>query len=174
MAGGGVRETEQVVTRTPDRVHVSLGDGHEWLFERNPVDPRRAAAMRTDPASRAVVVYDESELRTHRGVRGWADVLMLGFDPVILAQAVRQQDDRSVDGLRFSRFTTSVDRGTRDIWWSPEHLLALSFELVDAEGRATFTIRRVRPGVDAALLQPLSSRFPRFEVVEVADLLERH
>ena len=44
-AGGGRALTErQTVSRTTTQVHIAMS-GREWLFERNPVDPRRVSGM---------------------------------------------------------------------------------------------------------------------------------
>ncbi len=59
----------------PARVLISLGPvGPDWLFVRNPVDPRRVSATMIDHRARLLVEYDESELRNAGIARGWADV----------------------------------------------------------------------------------------------------
>jgi hypothetical protein len=72
-----VRET---ISRTVDRIHLKGHDGREWLFERNPLDPRRVSATVIQHAAKTLVLYEETDLRIMLGIRGWADVLALGFD----------------------------------------------------------------------------------------------
>lgn len=62
------------IVRTPGRILVAHRE-REWLFERNVLDPRRASATLVEHASRAIVVYEESDLRNLLGLNGWADVL---------------------------------------------------------------------------------------------------
>jgi hypothetical protein len=40
--------------------------------------------------------------------------------------------------------------------------------------RSALVIVPLQDGVDPALLRPLPARFPTYEVVDLADLLERH
>jgi FtsP/CotA-like multicopper oxidase with cupredoxin domain len=70
----------QTVTRTKDRIHIAT-EGKEWLFERNPVDPRRVSAYLIHHHAQVVVLHEDSDLRHALGINGWADVLTLGVDP---------------------------------------------------------------------------------------------
>ncbi len=70
----------QTVSRTADRIHVMGRDGREWLFERNPIDPRRVSGTLVEHRAKVLVLYEETDLRMVLGIRGWADVLALGVD----------------------------------------------------------------------------------------------
>ena len=163
------------VSRTIDRVHVAERDGREWLFERNVVDPRRVSGRFVNHAERVIVVYDESALRSTQGIRGWTDVLTLGFDPDLLKQLRPDTQARTIGGNRFVHYGTR-DNGTavREVWWNAAQVLPS--DLVTARGVESVRLRvdDVRSGVDAALLQPPSKRFPTYRVIEFADYLERH
>ena len=81
----GASETlRQTISRTADRIHLAADNGREWLFERNPRDPRRVSAALIEHASQAIVRYEESDLRMTLGIRGWADVLALGVESELL------------------------------------------------------------------------------------------
>ena len=126
-AAGGVVERRQTVTRTVDRVHIASGDaaaaaaggvtaGVEWLFERNPVDPRRASATYVTHAAKTIVVYSDSDsdLQTMLGIPGWAHILTMGVDPAILAGVTPSSAPRTFDApdgtrLVIERVTAIVD-----------------------------------------------------------------
>jgi hypothetical protein len=74
------RAARHTISRTADRIHVRGHDGREWLFERNPIDPRRVSATLVEHAAKVLVLYEETDLRMMLGIRGWADVLALGVD----------------------------------------------------------------------------------------------
>ncbi len=103
-APGRVTERRQTVTRTVDRVHIVNGDagataagGVEWLFERNPVDPRRASATYVSHAAKTIVVYSDSDLQTMLGIPGWAHVLTMGVDPSVLGTITPSSTPRTID-----------------------------------------------------------------------------
>ena len=62
-------------------MHVRTSAVREWLYVRNPIDPRRVSGVMIDHETRVLVTYEESDLRNARGIRGWLDVLALGLDP---------------------------------------------------------------------------------------------
>ncbi len=70
---GPVSTDRQRVSRTRDRIHLAMART-EWLFERNPVDPRRVSALLVHHASRSIAAHEESDLRNAVGVIGWAAV----------------------------------------------------------------------------------------------------
>lgn len=163
------------VSRAVDRVHVAESDGVEWLFERNVRDPRRVSGLFVDHHEHVIVVYDESALRNTQGIRGWMDVLTLGFDLGLLTELEPNPTTRTVDGHRFVHYTARrKDVMVREVWWNAAQ--ALPSDVVTARGAGSVRLRveHVRPGVEAALLQAPSTRFPAYRVVELADYLERH
>ena len=76
----GQQGLKERITRTVDRIHLS-SNGREWLFERNPRDPRRVSGTLIDHAAKALIFHDESDLRNMLGMGGWADALKLGSEP---------------------------------------------------------------------------------------------
>jgi hypothetical protein len=165
----------QIVSRTLDRIHIAGYDGREWLFERNSIDPRRVSATLLEHASRAIVLYEESDLRTSLGIRGWADVLALGFDTQLLSRYERTQVVRTIGSIRFARYVLADERAKgEDVWWSEEQVLPGRFAIADGTGVTRFTVEHAHAGVDAALLRPAIVRFPDYRVVDLADWQEKH
>ncbi len=124
-AAGRVSERSQTVTRTAKRVHVaSVADGSpahsadggvEWLFERNPVDPRRASATYVAHATRTIVTYSDSDLQTMLGISGWAHILTMGVDPAILAGVTPFSAPRSIDMPDGTRLVIERASATTDL-----------------------------------------------------------
>lgn len=171
---GHVQTLRQVVTRTSDRIHVRAGDGREWLFERNPRDPRRVLGTVVEHAARSIVVYDESDLRNLQGVRGWAQVLALGYDIEALKTLRRTAQSRTIAGVRFTKYAAAGSRSAEpELWWNDDFILPGAFVTADRLGATRFSIVRLRSGVDASLLRPPTSRFPAYQVLDLADWLER-
>jgi len=170
-AGGRTSTRAQIVTRTFDRVHVATTSGVEWLFERNPVDPRRVSASAVHHADKAIVVYSESDLRMALGIPGWAHVLTMGVDaPAVSAAASGQV--RALGGMPFFRATTADDGGRGRLWWNAEQLLPLEYAAADAS--TSLAIVNLAAGADPARLAAPETRFPGYRVVELADWLEEH
>ncbi|MEW5975457.1 MAG: hypothetical protein AB1898_06585 [Acidobacteriota bacterium] len=163
----------QSISRTADRIHVSGDDGSEWLFERNPRDARRVTGVRIERTSGQLVVHEESELRNVLGVRGWADVLMLGFDRNLLDGLERTEETQTVGGIRFARYSpVRKDLRVQDVWWSDDQLLAKAFVLADDTGTSRFSIERINPDVSTQLIQHPSLRFPAYRLVDFPDWLD--
>jgi hypothetical protein len=172
-AGRG-QSVQQTVSRTADRVHVAVRNGREWLFERNPRDPRRVSGFLVDHTSRSIVAYQESDLRMMHGIRGWADVLALGFDMDRLRTFKRQRDTRSVGAIRFGRYTSGKGAKAEEVWWSDEQLMPLRFTTTDSHGSSQLSVGRLRREADVKLLRPPDARFPTYRVFDLANWLERH
>jgi hypothetical protein len=173
-ATGPAHTLRQTITRTADRIHVAADDRREWLFERNAIDSRRVSAALVEHASRVIVLYEESDLRNRLGIRGWADVLSLGFDPRILKGLTATEEVRSHSGIRFLRYAAGgMNASTQEVWWSDEQALPSAFVTRDDAGVTRFSIERIRGGVDAPLLQHPAFRFRAYRVVDLADWLER-
>jgi hypothetical protein len=172
---GEARTMRQTVHRTADRIHVASSAGWEWLFERNVRDPRRLFAWAIDHAARVIVVYDESDLRAALGLRGWASVLTMGFDPELLADLKASGRTRSLEGIAFAHYAADrEDAAIREVWWSEEQVFPCELATADAAGSTRFTVESLRIGVDSALLKAPPTRFPAYRVFELADWLERH
>lgn len=176
-AGARASNLRHTVSRTVDRMHLTASDRREWLFERNPVDPRRVSATLVEHAGKAVIVYGETDLRMALGIRGWADVLAFGFDSEMLGGYKKTAEVRTLAGIRFARYVATpkpeAGAGT-DVWWSHEQALPSQFAITDGGVSTRFTLERVRPGTDPKVLQPAQSRFPGYRVVDYADWLEKH
>ena len=169
---GRASEHRQTVSRTNDRVHMRT-DSTEWLFERNPVDPRRVSGLLVDHATRTIVMHEESDLRNALGVKGWADIIMIGFDAGALEHLQPRPEWHTKGGIAFRKHVSvSGNAGVSEVWWSHEHVLPLGFVLRDTNGTTQVSLERVTTVVEDALLRPPSTRYPQYKVVELSDWLE--
>ena len=163
------------VSRANDRVHVAEGDGREWLFERNSRDSRRVSGLFVDHGRHVIVVYDESDLRNTQGIRGWTDVLTLGFDPELLKRLQAGTTVRRIDGQPFVRYTALHDDvPVQEVWWSAAQALPTDVLTTGGGGSVRLRIEHARRGVDSTILQAPPTRFPTYRVIDFADYLERH
>lgn len=90
-AGHVLRTTQQILVVTEKR---------EWLFQRNGLDPRRVSATIVEHAAKAIIQYEESDLRNLLGINGWAEVLAFTSDSSASSQALKVERVRSgVDAL---------------------------------------------------------------------------
>jgi hypothetical protein len=170
---GRPQSVRQTVTRTADRTHVATGPEREWLFERNTLDSRRVIGTLIEHASRALIVYEESDLRRVMGISGWAHTLTLGFDPGLLAGLGRSDETRVIGGIQFTRYVAASKRTDfQEVWWSRKEIFPSRFVTADSRGSIEFSVERVRPGVDAALLRSPASRFPAYDRFDLAGWLE--
>jgi hypothetical protein len=154
-----------------ERIHIASDGKREWLFEQNARDARRISGWLTDHVHHVIIRYEESDLRIAMGLRGWVDMLALGFDPAQLHGLVATGDVRSVDGLAFVRYASpaGIER-----WWNAHHLLPIHVTTSDGRGTSTLHVVRIRRGVDQALLEIPARRFADYRVVDLAEWLERH
>jgi hypothetical protein len=174
---GGIARREagvtRVVSRTADRVHIAEGRDREWLFVRNPLDPRRASGMLVEHRARAVVLHEESDLRNVLGLSGWASVISLGFDHAQLKATTRTNSVRTVGPLRFERIVPSSAATMPDgFWWSHDAALASGFLQPSPAGPVRVSVVAARAGADAAVLQDPLVRFSSYTVVDLAEWLE--
>ena len=146
----------------------------EWLFEQNPVDPRRVSAWLIDHDTHVIVLHEESDVRNALGLNGWANVLTLR---IRFRGAGRPQVDGEVSRHRRQPLPAlaapDTKPGIADAWWNEELLLAGAFVLRDP-ARTRVTIETLRPGVDAQLLRAPALRFKSYKVVDRAEWLEGH
>lgn len=162
------RPLHETIARSADRVLVErMDEAVEWLFVRNPIDPRRVAARLIDHRQRVIVEYDESELRMSGIARGWADVAALGtrYDTLLELQPTGRT--REASGLHFVEL---VARGSAapGLWWSEEVAVALP------GGPGLIELRAVERSVDRARFAEPRQRFPGYASFDVADYRERH
>jgi hypothetical protein len=165
----------QTIHRTVDRIHVAAGDGREWLFQRNPRDPRRVSGTLIDHAARALVFHDESDLRNRLGIHGWAQVLALGFDHALLDRLRPTATSRSIGAVRAVRYVSDEkDAELRELWWSEKDFLPTGFTVTRDNRSVEFSVARMRAGVNTTLLRAPAERFPAYRTVDLADWLEGH
>jgi hypothetical protein len=172
-AGEPASTIRRTINRSAARVHV-LDRNREWLFERNPVDPRRASATLVDHAAHALIRYEESELRNMLGFSGWASVFMLGLDPTLLAHLTPSGQTRQLSGLTFAEYSSTRGDGTSaHVWWHAPQSLPSHFALRDSAGVVEVSITHLRHGVDKTLMEPPARRFPNYSQFDLADWLEQ-
>jgi len=178
---GGLEAKPERVTRGRDAVSmVAPGAITEWLFERNPVDPRRVSAYRIDHEARRIVAYDESELRERHQIREFADLLTLRLDPAAVAQLVPTGEREEAAGVAFERRVRAPGRAGEilEVWWSETLRLPLRYA-VERNGKVSTTrvvnlTLQVEGTPHAARLSDPRRRFPDYETVDVSDLGDRH
>ncbi|MGE3884969.1 MAG: hypothetical protein AB7H81_00920 [Vicinamibacterales bacterium] len=169
----GKRTTEQDVTRTRTRAHLVLDGGRrEWLFERNPVHPDRVAGYLIDHDAKEIHVHHDSDLRSTLHIRGWADVVMMRFDPKVLSSLRETGERRTVAGAEFRRFVAGPDAGMGvvEVWWSEALLLPLASTSRES-GSVTVDamVERLSNEIDSAVLADPAVRFPAYEVLDASD-----
>lgn len=171
---GRLRSVRHSVSRTHDRIHLALPGRREWLLLRNPVDPRRVSGLLVDHAARVIVVHEESELRSRLGISGWADALLLGFDPELVPRLQAGAQTRTIAGVRFARQRV-VDGPAElsEVWWNAEFALPGAFTVQAGGGSTRISIERIVRDVDSVRLQLPPSRFPSYRLMDLADWLER-
>jgi hypothetical protein len=151
----GKRTTSQYVTRTADRVHLVMGGGRkEWLFERNPLDRRRVSGYLIDHDARQILAYQESDLRNEQQLRGWADALMIRFDPALLPRLRRLNEHEMMGGATFRRHVAQ-DRssdGVLEVWWSDALLLPLRLQVRQQGTLITAVVDRLETAVSLTVL----------------------
>jgi hypothetical protein len=168
----GRAATTQVVTRTRDRVHLVVEDERkEWLFVRNPVAAGRMAGYLIDHGARQIVEYDDTSLLAQQGLRGWADVVTMRFDPRLLPslQATGKVERRH--GTEFQQFVSPAPDGPGvvEVWWSHTHLLPLKLRVREGSVVLSAEILDIGPVDDRAILEMPGRRFPDYAALDVAD-----
>jgi hypothetical protein len=170
---GHVRVLQESITRTADRIHIGRADGPEWLFERNPIDPRRASGYLIDHGSRSVVFHSDSDLRTRFGISGWAHLLTLGFDARLLEGWTRVNNVRNLGGMRFTKFV-GAGKVRAAVWWNADNVLPAEYVIRDSSGTTKLSLANVRAADNRGVLQSSLQRFPEYREVDLADWLESH
>lgn len=175
----GRRRSVQRVTRTTDRIHLLMeGTPKEWLLERNPVDRRRVSGYLIDHQSRQILAHQETDLRGEQHLRGWADAVMMRFDPSALPALQRTSHTDVVFGATFTRHV-APDRagdGVLDVWWSDALLLPLRLTIRERGvivTSAVDAIQRAEHPETVAVLSDPRARFSNYEVLDVSDSRER-
>lgn len=172
--GRDLRTVRQIVTRTADRVHVSLSDGREWLFIQNTVDPRRATGFLVRHDAETIVVHEDSDLRHWQGIHGWADVVMFGLTRDLIATTEPLPPSRRRAAIVFTRhMPREADGVLTDLWWNAARALPERYTIRTAAGTVRFTLDRLQLTADRGRLAAPAERFPGYRIVDLAEWLER-
>ena len=176
-ANGAEHRTVQRVLRGRDRASLQTdGAGEEWLFERNPVDPRRVSGYQVDHQKRRILAYDERDLRARLQIEGWSDVLTLRVRPQALSRLQRTGEREHAAGAAFEKHVPREGEASDlvEVWWSDSLLLPLRFTFERGGVRTTTLLEAFTSGRDdtplTARLGDPRSRFPTYEVLDVSDL----
>jgi len=167
----GRQVSTESMTRSHDRVRMTLEDGQEWLFVQNTRYPTRVFGYSIDHKAREILLHEETTLRTEMGIRGWADVLTMRFDPAILGTLRDTGERRQMAGATATRFVSPdpARDGVTEVWWSEELLLPLSVTARKADVTVTSVVDGLTTDVDASLLADPDQRFPQYKSEDVAD-----
>lgn len=169
---GTRRVSKQTVTRTIDRIRlVPDGSQREWLFERNPVDPRRISGYLIDHRARQILVHQESDLRNREQLRGWADAWFMRFEPRQLSGMRRTKETVAIGGATFARYIGGGASGeAEEVLWSDRYLLPGQLTFREA---AVVTISRIEnlkfPSRTPDLGDP-RALYPQYQVLDLADV----
>jgi hypothetical protein len=167
------RQRQQDVARGIDRVHIRVvGGSSEWLFVRNPLDPRRVSARRVEHLGRVIIEYDESELAMSGIARGWADVASFGVRLDELQRLSRTGRSERHFGFEFVEWRSPTEAVDEAVWWSDE--AALPWLVSGGARRTVLQVSSLQRGVDRARLQEPLARFTGYRVMDVADYREKH
>jgi hypothetical protein len=177
-AGVTKRTSRQMVLRSTERVLVVEDEAkRDWLFERNPVDRRRATGYLVDHRARTIVVHEESALRASQQIRGWSDVLSLRIERERVLALRDTGERRTAFGLPFTRYAAAELPGPRnspapelaEVWWNDEQLLPLEVRVRQGTTSITSRIESLERGVAEARLASASKQFPSYQMFDVAD-----
>lgn len=171
----GRETTTQEVTRTRDRVRIGFEGGHqEWLFVQNAAYPDRASGYLIDHRAHQIRLHEESTLQSALGIRGWADVLTMRFEPRILSTLRNTGQYRLVDDVTFARFIAQEPNtdGVVEVWWSDEILLPLSFTTRESGTEVTSVVAGISRHTEESLLAEPAFRFPQYENRDAADAVD--
>jgi hypothetical protein len=173
---GASGRSAQTVVRTSERILLVAGGGaSEWLFERNPVDPRRVSGYLVDHAKHQVLLHHDSDLRARLRLRGWADVLSLGFDASAL-QGLRATGERRVyEGVAFEQFVAPqpTAQGVVEVWWSESLLMPLLLTVREGGRLQTSMLEGLETRVEPSRLADPRLCFPSYAAMDVSDQHDR-
>ncbi len=170
---GTRRVSEQTITRTANRIHLAPnGSPREWVFERNPVDPRRMSGYRVDHQARQIVIHQESDLRNREQLRGWADVWFMRFDARQLASMRRTEETQVIGAFRFVRHTSTgeVAGEAAEVLWSDQLLLPGMLVYRQSGTTTTSRVDALEVLADTPELGDPMGLHPEYAVLDLADV----
>lgn len=177
--GSGKQQFVRTIARTADRVHVNyLHQGQEWLFTRNPVDPKRVEGLLTDHRKRVIFTYYESDLSDAGVARGWAEVMTLGV-PMDGLDAMAETGEQEIRfGMIFRQYTRNGDTPKdetmpREIWWNRENFLPLRIIRTVSDGSWVQELVNVEQSVDESTLTAPVSRYPEYAAMDRTDFADQ-
>jgi hypothetical protein len=109
-------------------------------------------------------------LRNRQQFRGWADVLMMRFDPQQLARMKRTDQPHTVGGVSTVRYRgASGSAEVAEVVWSETLLLPMHLTVQESGVITTSRIEQLTAAVDMTELGDPRGRFPGYDVVDIAD-----
>lgn len=168
--------TRRVVSRTPARVHVRTGPAGspEWLFVRNPVDPRRAAGYLVDHRERAVLVYDDTALAREEIASGWRDVLALGTSADLIDRLRPTGGSEGIAGATFAHYAGGSGGVRVEAWWNDDLFVLGRLTRTTGGVVETLELTEMTPDVAPALFADPGARHPDYRMEDVEDWGEEH
>ncbi|HKE01288.1 MAG TPA: hypothetical protein VKE69_09785 [Planctomycetota bacterium] len=175
--GSKESDARQIVVRSADRIAVELTSAKkEWLFRRNPVEPRHTSAALVDHALEAILAYSNSDLELEGLAAPWETRARLGLAAAEIEALRPTGETREAFGLAFERRVPAGETpdGLREVWWNAENEIPLRIERARNEGAAVFEIVELRLEADAARLKEPVVRFPGYTAQDIGDFRESH
>lgn len=172
----GVKTMERTLVRTTDTIYMRYEhQGQEWLFQQNPIDPRRLSGKLVDHRKRSILQYYQSELHEFGIVSSWRDVFLLGVDPDLLALLEPTGGSETLAGVQFRHFVNKTDGASQpstEIWWSDS--AALPLRIIQRKDNEEWIqeIASIEWTRDEALLAEPHSRFPQYAEMDYVDWQE--
>jgi hypothetical protein len=125
---------------------------------------------------RAVVEYEESELRTLGIARGWLDVVSLGMGADALHGLTDTGETRAAFGMEFREWAEpGAPTAARDlVLWNSTESLPLRTRTHTPTGAVEQQLIELRFDVDPIQLRDPHERFPEYRAMDVADYREKH
>jgi hypothetical protein len=167
----------EYITRAADRMHVrfSLENHQEWLFIRNPMDPRRAKAQVIDHKLKTILEYEESDLLDAGMSADWLQIATLGNSPNALPELFPSDRIQSYRDIPCREYSTPPESAPlRQVCWNEELFLPLRAVIRQGEATLVRQITDLQKPEQPELLHDPSERFPEYAVMDLADWREEH
>ncbi len=169
---------DRTIIRTNDQVYMNYeNQGQEWLFKRNPVDPRRLSGLLVDHRKEHVLKYHDSELLNFGIASSWQDVLLLGVEPKSLEQLASTGQIETFGGIDFLHYESNTKVASQpaiEIWWSEAKALPLRIIHKTQKQEWSQEITAISWSEDSALLVDPQKRFPEYQSMDYVDWQEEY